>query len=168
LLRITKQTDYGIMLLAHMASLPPGQILSARDAAAWSGLSLPMVSKILKSLVRQNVVVSHRGVGGGYALARPASLTTVADVVRALEGPISMVECGAKPGHCEREPTCPVRINWGRISREVERALDSVPITDMIAGCASGDLLPVGPGTAGADGATSHGTEIGTGGVRTA
>jgi FeS assembly SUF system regulator len=143
-LRITKQTDYGIMLLAHMASLPDGRVLSARDAAAWSGLSLPMVSKILKSLAKQNVVVSHRGVGGGYALARPAQRTTVADVIRALEGPISMVECGARPGNCEHEPTCRVRIHWGRISREVERALESVPISEMFAACSSSALLPVG------------------------
>ena len=145
MLRITKQTDYGIMLLAYMARLPHGHVLSARDAAEWSGLSLPMVSKILKSLARQDVVVSHRGAGGGYALARSVERTTVADIIRALEGPISMVECGSRPGHCEREPTCPVRINWARISREVERALESVPISEMIAACSSGDLLPVRP-----------------------
>lgn len=145
MLRITKQTDYGIMLIAHMAHLPHGRILSARDAAEWSGLSLPMVSKILKSLARQHVVVSHRGAGGGYSLARSVERTTVADIIRALEGPISMVECGARPGNCERESTCPVRINWARISREVERALEGVPISEMIASCSSGDLLPIRP-----------------------
>jgi DNA-binding IscR family transcriptional regulator len=74
-----------------------------------------------------------------------------------------MVECGARPGHCEQEPTCPVRINWGRISREVERALDSVPISDMIAGCTSHELLPVGPSIAGPGSLAS-----GAGGKRTA
>jgi FeS assembly SUF system regulator len=132
MLRITKQTDYGIMLLARMAELPRGRVLSARDAAGWSGLSLPMVSKILKSLARGRIVVSHRGVGGGYSLARPPHETTVAGVIRALEGPISIVECGARPGLCGQETICPVRVNWNRISREVERALERIPISDML------------------------------------
>ena len=103
LLRITKQTDYGIVLLARMAELPPGYVLSASDAARWSGLSRPMVSKILKSLAREQIVVSQRGVGGGYTLVRSAEQTSVGMVVRALEGPISMVECGAQPGLCQHE-----------------------------------------------------------------
>jgi FeS assembly SUF system regulator len=130
LLRITKQTDYGILLLAHMAETPD-QVFSARDAARWSGLSLPMVSKILKNLARRRIIVSHRGVAGGYRLAQAPEKTTVASVIRALEGPISMVECGALPGHCDQEPLCPTRVNWARISREVELALERVPITEM-------------------------------------
>lgn len=143
MLRITKQTDYGIMLLARLAAHPPGHSISARDAATWSGLSLPMVSKILKSLARGRIVTSHRGVAGGYTLARSPQQTTVADVIRALEGPISMVECGAQPGKCEREPMCPVRVNWTRINREVEQALERVPISEMIPPTSPG-LLSVG------------------------
>jgi FeS assembly SUF system regulator len=131
-LRITKQTDYGIMLLARMASLPAGRILSARDAADWTGLSIPMASKILKSLSRANVVKSHRGVGGGYSLARPAEDTTLASVIRALEGPISIVECGSDAGSCDQESSCPVQVNWVRVNREVEQILERVPITDMV------------------------------------
>ena len=132
MLRITKQTDYGIMLLTRMAGLPEGTVLSARDAAEWSSLSLPMVSKILKSLARGGIVVSHRGVDGGYSLALPARQTSVASVIRALEGPISMVECGAHPGQCDHEINCPVRVNWGRINIVVERALEQVPISEMV------------------------------------
>lgn len=143
MLRITKQTDYGIMLLARMASLQPGRILSARDAAEWTGLSLPMASKILKSLARGKIVLSHRGVGGGYSLALPAERTTLAAVIRALEGPISIVECGADPGQCDQEPGCPVRVNWARVSREVERALERMPITEMVTAPAHG-LLQLG------------------------
>ena len=134
MLRITKQTDYGIMLLTRMAGLPEGTVLSARDAAEWSDLSLPMVSKILKSLARGGIVVSHRGVDGGYSLANPAGETSVAAVIRALEGPISMVECGAHPGQCDHESNCPVRVNWGRINIVVEHALEQVPISEMIDG----------------------------------
>lgn len=131
MLRINRQTDYGIMLLAHMAEFPAGHWMTARDAARWSGISLPMVSKILKSLARSHIITSHRGVSGGYSLARSPAATTVAEIIRALEGPISMVECGAHPGLCEQEPVCPVKINWRRINREVEQALERIPLSQM-------------------------------------
>ena len=150
MLRITKQTDYGILLLGYLASLPRGRIVSARDAADATGLPLPMVSKIFKLLAREEIVASYRGVGGGYALAVPPERTSLARVIRALEGPISMVECGAHPGACGQEPTCPARVNWARVNREVERTLERVPITDMLSlSPPPFGLLPLGPGSAG-------------------
>jgi len=146
MLRITKEADYAIMLLAFLAERPAGEIQTARQAAAWSGLPLPMVSKILRTLARAGVLQSHRGVAGGYCLDRPPAEMTVAAVIRALEGPIAMVQCGAEPGACDQEPVCPTRRNWVRISREVELALDRIPITDMSAGPRRADLLRVGAG----------------------
>ena len=132
MLRVTKQTDYGIMLLAYLAAATCERVLSARDVADGTGISLPMVSKILKSLARGGIVESHRGAGGGYRLAQSAEETTLAGVIRALEGPISMVECGAQPGQCDQEPTCPVRVNWTRVNREIERALERVALSEMV------------------------------------
>ena len=130
--RITKEADYGIMLLAYLAEHPTGEIHTAREMSAWSALPLPMVSKILRSLARGKILTSHRGVSGGYSLMRPADETSVASVIRALEGPISIVQCGAVPGACDQEPLCPTRINWARINREVESALERVPISEMV------------------------------------
>ena len=130
--RITKMTDYAIMMLARMGSLAPDHIVSSRDAAEFTGLSIPMASKILKHLTRAGVVTSTRGAGGGYSLARAGDEITLADVIRALEGPIGMVECATQPGVCEQESSCPVRINWSRVNREVESALERVPITEMV------------------------------------
>jgi Rrf2 family protein len=102
-----------------------------------------MVSKILKSLAREQLVASHRGVAGGYTLARRPQDTTVAGVIRALEGPISMVECGVDGGLCEQEPICPARVNWSRINREIENALERIPISEMVAHCGS-ELIALG------------------------
>lgn len=132
MLRITKEADYGIMLLVSMAGHPHGEIHTARQAAEWTGLPLPMVSKILRTLAREKILTSHRGVSGGYSLNRSPDTTSVAEVIRALEGPISMVQCGSDPGACEQEAVCPTRINWNRISHEVERALERVMISEMI------------------------------------
>ena len=144
MLRITKQTDYGLMLLARLADLPRDRVLSAPEAADWSGLSVPMVSKILKLLTRSEIVVSTRGAGGGYRLAADPEAVSVADVIRALEGPISMVECATQPGSCEHEPRCPVRVNWSRINRELERTLERIPISEMIADVPTSRLIRLG------------------------
>jgi len=144
MLRITKEADYGIMLLVCMAARPQGEIHTARQAAEWTGLPLPMVSKILRTLARERILTSHRGVSGGYSLNRSPETTSVAEVIRALEGPISMVQCGSDPGACDQEAVCPTRINWNRISQEVERALERVPIAEMVSGAPQSGLLSVG------------------------
>jgi FeS assembly SUF system regulator len=131
-LRITKEADYGIMLLVSMAEKPHGTVQTAREVAERCALPLPMVSKIMRSLARADVLTSHRGVTGGYSLGRPVEELTVAEVIRAIEGPISMVQCGVEPGACDQEPVCPTRVNWARISREVERALEQIRVSAML------------------------------------
>jgi Rrf2 family protein len=93
---------------------------------------LPTVSKILKALAHAGVLVSHRGVGGGFALARPAEAISVGAVIEALEGPIALTEClGDDPHSCDIEAGCPVRSNWERINRVVRDALEGLSIADM-------------------------------------
>jgi FeS assembly SUF system regulator len=92
MIRLTKQTDYGIVLLTHLAQ-DPARHANAPELAAETGLPLPTVSKILKLLARGDLLSSHRGVKGGYCLGRLPSQITVAEVITALEGPIAMTEC---------------------------------------------------------------------------
>jgi len=143
MIRLTKEADYGIMLLGHIASRPVGRVHTAREMAALSGVPLPMVSKILGSLARGEILTGHRGVGGGYSLDTDPRTVTVAQVIRAIEGPISMVQCGAEPGACEHEPSCPTRINWSRINSQIEQALEQVPISEMLVHATDTELLEV-------------------------
>ena len=100
MLRIRRLTDYGIVLLAHLASDPRGATHNARELSAQTGLPLPVVSKILKHLTHSGVLVSQRGAKGGYGLARDARHITVAEIVSALEGPIALTECADGEGQC--------------------------------------------------------------------
>ena len=93
-----------------------------------------MVSKILKLLVRQGLLVSHRGVKGGYSLARPAAAISAAEILKALEGPVALTVCiEGSPGECEREHFCTVRGPWQRINREIFTALAGVTLADLAA-----------------------------------
>lgn len=131
MIRITKQTDYAILLLTYVAAQAPDQVHTSRSLAEWSRLSLPMVSKILKPLSRAGIMVSTRGVNGGYTLARPADRITVGQIIRAIEGPIGMTHCITEPGSCEQETFCPVKVNWARISQAVRDAVEDVPLSEM-------------------------------------
>ncbi len=132
MLRVSKLTDYATVVLSYMASHGESRLYTAADLAVESGVALPTVSKILKLLTRASVLKSIRGVKGGYSLAVPAEETTVASIISAIEGPVSITECSSQTGHCDQESSCSIRLNWGRINQAIESALDSVTLADMI------------------------------------
>lgn len=132
MLRITKQTDYGIVLLTRMAAEPERQ-LNAPELAAEVQLPLPTVSKILKLLARDGLLVSHRGVKGGYSLAQPPERVTVAAIIASLEGPIAMTECiDDGPDECLQEGHCAAQANWQVINRAIRGALEGITLRDMV------------------------------------
>jgi len=132
MIRMSRLTDYGIVLLTHMAMGPAERVHTAQDLAEVSRVPLPTTSKILKQLAHAGLVVSHRGRKGGYCLARSADDVSVADVIRAIEGPIGITDCGTEvAGACSLEAICAARSRWGPISRAIARALDGVPLSAM-------------------------------------
>lgn len=147
MLRITKQTDYGIVLMTHLAGGPASQ-QSAPELADTLRIPLPMVSKILKLLAKDGLLVSQRGVHGGYGLARPPREITMAAIVRALEGPIAITECIEEkdPGDCARESYCAVRTNWQMINLAVLHALEGITLSEMThpLRAATADLVQLG------------------------
>lgn len=140
MIRITKQTDYGIVLLTHLAGQPERQV-NAPELAAETQLPLPMVSKILKLLVREGLLLSHRGVKGGYSLARLPGEITMAEIIASLEGPIAITECIEVSSDCSHEQLCPVRSNWQRINAAVRGALEGITLAEMTSPRASAQKL---------------------------
>ncbi|MGA8206089.1 MAG: SUF system Fe-S cluster assembly regulator [Woeseiaceae bacterium] len=130
MLRISKLTDYGTVVLAHLASTQ-GTVCSAAEVAEATGIAVPTVSKLLKSLGRAGLVTSTRGANGGYHLARDPQRISAASVIDALEGPVSITECSASDSHCDYESVCNVGSAWQRINVAIRRALDDVSLTDL-------------------------------------
>jgi FeS assembly SUF system regulator len=132
MLRLTRQCDYGIVLMTHFAGASDENVQNARDLARCVNLPLPTVSKILKALARAGLLVSHRGVKGGYCLARGPDRITVSEIIEALEGPIALTEClDGAADECGIEFSCPVRTNWRRINGAVRDALRGIPLSEM-------------------------------------
>jgi FeS assembly SUF system regulator len=130
MLRISKMTDYAIMVMVELHSLR-GEVLSAQALADRSRLELPTVSKVLKLLVKAGLVTSYRGPAGGYSLERNAKEVSVAEIIAAIEGPIAMTECSVEEGLCAQEDICGLRGNWQRISVAVAKALEDVSLAEM-------------------------------------
>ncbi len=130
MLRISKLTDYGTVVLVQLAA-GDGQVCSAADVAAETGIALPTVSKLLKSLARADLVTSTRGANGGYQLSRAARDISAADVIDALDGPVSITECSGSDSHCDYEDICSVGGAWQRINIAIRRALDDISLIDL-------------------------------------
>lgn len=132
MIRMAKLTDYGLVLLTVIARNEESRLHTARDLAAESRLPLPTVSKILKLLLQNGVLESHRGIRGGYSLARRASDISIAEVVMALEGEIATTDCGTKTaGACEIERRCPIKANQRIISQAIRETLERLSISDL-------------------------------------
>jgi FeS assembly SUF system regulator len=128
---MTKQADYGIVLMTRLAQTE-ARWRNASELSDQTGLPQPIVSKILKILARSRLLRSQRGVKGGYSLARAAREISVAEVIEALEGPISITECiDDSPGECSQEPICQVRGNWQRINEAIRGALEEISLQEM-------------------------------------
>lgn len=130
MLRISKLTDYAIIVLGQMARNPELTHTAAGLAEA-TGLAVPTTSKILKQLAKSEIVTSTRGAKGGYALSLAPEQTSVAAVIYALEGPIALTECEGERGGCVQSSSCHARGSWDVINQAVRAALTSVSLADM-------------------------------------
>ncbi|MFZ5508758.1 MAG: SUF system Fe-S cluster assembly regulator [Pseudomonadota bacterium] len=132
MLRISKLTDYGTMVLAYMGRRPD-KLCSAAEIADALHLGQPTVSKILKTLARRHLLLAFRGTNGGYTLARAPQLISIAEIIDAMEDqPFGLTECSAHEGLCTQEESCLIRANWKRINVVVRHALEGVSLADMI------------------------------------
>ena len=133
--RMSKMTDYGLVLLTELAR-EEGSTRTARELAEATRVPLPSVSKVLKGLQGAGVLVSHRGAMGGYGLARPAAAIPLTQIIAALEGPVAITECvqhTRSEASCELESVCRVRGHWRVINQAIQDALGRLTLADLCA-----------------------------------
>jgi FeS assembly SUF system regulator len=129
MLRLSKLADYGCQVMAFMAH--DGAVHSASEVADGLGIAPPTVSKILKLLARNGLVESVLGAKGGYALSRFPRDISVAAIIHAMDGPISITECSSN-SKCDRERFCTTRGKLQGINLIIQEALDKVSLEEMI------------------------------------
>ncbi|HXZ81803.1 MAG TPA: SUF system Fe-S cluster assembly regulator [Terriglobales bacterium] len=132
MVKLSKLTDYGLLLMSCFARGERQKLHTARDLAAESNLPLPTVSKLLKELLQSGLLVSHRGIKGGYSLAKAAHQISLAEIIAALEGPVALTECSSDvSGVCDLEACCTIKRNQQVISRAVRGVLEKLTLSDL-------------------------------------
>jgi Rrf2 family protein len=129
--RLSKKTDYALMALQYLASKGASGVVSARAIAERFDIPLELLAKILQQLAHQGLVAAHKGIHGGYQLARPALAISVADVAEAIDGPMTLTAYSHVDVRCEQFATCTVRDPLWRIRERILSVLQTVTVADM-------------------------------------
>ena len=132
---LTRKTDYALVALAYLARWEQGCV-SARDISDRVRIPLPMLMGILNQLARQGLVISTRGVKGGYRLARGPEQITLAQLIDAVEGPVRLTMCCTGDderamSECELEAVCDVKQPLQAVQRRLEAFLNEVRLADI-------------------------------------
>jgi len=102
MLRLSKKADYALIAMKHLALRGDTGSSSAREIAELYAIPIELMAKVLQRLVRRGLLASHQGTRGGYQLARMPALISVADVIQAIDGPVTVTACTTEEGQCEQ------------------------------------------------------------------
>jgi len=133
MLRLSKKADYALMAVKHLAQNAGTGSLSAREIAEEYSIPAELMAKVLQRLVRRGLLVSQQGTRGGYQLARAANSISVADVIQAIDGPLSVTACSVHAGRCGQFAKCNVRDPLWRIRERIVEALTTCSVSEMVA-----------------------------------
>ncbi|MEO5809771.1 MAG: Rrf2 family transcriptional regulator [Sphingomicrobium sp.] len=132
-MRLTHLADYAVVMMTAAARRDAGARLTATDLADETGVPLPTAQKLMQRLAAAGLLSGTRGAGGGYALARPVTAISLADIVEAVEGPIAMTQCSGSegPSDCALDAHCRVKPHMGIVGAKVRGALGAVSLQEL-------------------------------------
>ncbi len=144
MLRLSKKADYALMAMKHLASDPRRRAASAREIAEKYDIPVDLMAKVLPRLVRSGLLISHQGIRGGYKLAQPPAATSVAAVIEAIDGPLTMTACTPDHDKCDQFSKCTVRDPLHRIRNRIAAILTECSISEIaVPGLSSVTCPPV-------------------------
>src|SRR5216117_2022431 len=123
MLRLSKRVDYALMAMKHLAVRGDRGSSSAREIAEQYDIPIELMAKVLQRLVRRGLLASHQGTRGGYQLARQPLHITVADVIQAIDGPVTVTACTTEDGRCDQFAKCNVRDPLWKVRERILAAL---------------------------------------------
>ena len=133
MLRLSKKADYALMAMKHLATTPDAASVSAREIAEQYGIPLELMAKVLQRLARRGLVASHQGTRGGYRLGRAAAAISVADIIQAIDGPLTVTACSTDAENCDQYGKCSVRDPLWRIKDRILSALSTCSLAEVAA-----------------------------------
>jgi Rrf2 family protein len=135
MIRLSKQTDYGFMALAHLALQPTGATCCAREIATAYGIPPALMAKLLQRLARKGLLCAQYGARGGYQMVKPASEITLREVIEAIEGPMALTDCAAPGGgDCAQAETCNVARPLRSLQSKIVEMLGRTTVGELVTG----------------------------------
>lgn len=132
MLRLSKKSDYALIAMKHLAMRADGAASSsAREISESYDIPLELLAKVLQRLVRARLLVSVQGTRGGYRLGRQAAAISVADVIQAVDGPVTMTACSDTDHNCDQFTKCSIRDPLWKIKNRILEALTTVSVAEM-------------------------------------
>jgi Rrf2 family protein len=139
MLRLTKKADYGLMALKYLAEQTSpasgdhkNAAQSAKDIAEAYHIPPQLLAKILQTLAKAGLLVSHAGTNGGYALSRPAADITAFEVIRAIDGPLFITSCITIHGACDLAGHCTIKEPLRKVNDSIKDLLSGISIADLV------------------------------------
>ena len=133
-MRITAKADYAVRAAAELAASPDGKPVKGEHLSEAQEIPLQFLEHILLELKHARLVRAKRGARGGYWLARPAEEITLADVIRAVEGPLANIQDAAPEATHYPGPAEHLRDVWVAVRANLRAVLESVTLADLTAG----------------------------------
>ena len=140
MLRLSKKADYALIAMKHLAIRPDAASASAREIAEQYDIPIELMAKVLQRLARRGLVTSHQGTRGGYRLSRPASIISVADIIQAIDGPLTVTACSTDAENCDQYAKCSVRDPLWRIRERILSALATCSLQEVCSEVPEGAL----------------------------
>ena len=130
-MQLTRAADYAVRVMIHLAGLPAGTRSSRVELAAAAECPEQFLAKVLQSLTRAGLVVSHRGNTGGFELPAARREATLLEVIEAIEGPLRLNLCLASDHACSRQAWCPAHCVWGEAQDAMTAVLRKATIGNL-------------------------------------
>src|SRR5204863_7404198 len=131
MLRLSKKADYALIAMKHLALRGDRGSSSAREIAELYDVPIELMAKVLQRLVQRGLLASHQGTHGGYQLGRGPAQISVADVIQAIEGPVTVTACSTDEGQCEQFSKCNVRDPLFKVRDRILAALGECTIAEL-------------------------------------
>jgi Rrf2 family protein len=131
MLRLSKKADYALMAMKHLALRGDRGSSSAREIAEAYGIPIELMAKVLQRLVQRGLLASHQGTRGGYHLARSPGQMSVADVIQAIDGPVTVTACSTDDVRCDQFAKCNVRDPLWKVRERILQALGATTIAEL-------------------------------------
>jgi Rrf2 family cysteine metabolism transcriptional repressor len=129
--RISSRCEYGLRAMIYLARTAGDDPTPLTEIARREDMPTAFLERILARLREGGLVASTRGASGGYRLSRPAGAISVADIVTAIEGPLSLVGCLPDEGGCARAGSCASQAVWRRLDDAISRALSDISLDEL-------------------------------------